>query len=442
MLGRYPRKNTFSKETERLLKVDDLCISPSYTRDYPFIAHKGYGMELVDIDSNTFMDFTAGIAVNATGHGHPVVKKAMQDQVDNLVHMSGTDFYYKPQIDLAVKLRDISPFGSIGGKVFFGNSGAEANEAAMKLTRHLRKASTYIAFYGAFHGRTMGALSLTASKPIQRGSFEPLSIVNHVPYADCYNCVFNCQKSYCEKHNSFQCVQYIADFVLSKKVDPSDVAAIFVEPIQGEGGYIVPPKGWLEALTSVANHYNIPIVFDEIQSGMGRTGKIWACEHTDAFPDMITSAKGLGSGMPIGALVARDDLMKWEPGMHASTFGGNPVACAAAIATIDVIRNENLLTNVSAMGKRLTKGLECLAGECATIENIRGIGLMQAIDISYDGVYYPDSRDKVLMSCFDKGLLLLGCGESGIRFCPSLTVGKEDIDVCINVLVDALKDSL
>jgi len=438
---KYPRPNVFSAETERLLKVDEICISPSYTRDYPFIMHRGDGMEVMDIDRNVFMDFTAGIAVNATGHGHPVVKKAMIDQINRFVHMSGTDFYYKPQIDLASKLRDIAPFEFIGGKIFFGNSGAEAIEAAMKLARYNRKASTYIAFYGAFHGRTMGAVSLTASKPIQRGGFEPLSIVNHVPYADCYRCPFNCKKEDCVKNNSYQCIQFITDFVLGKKVDPSDVAAIVVEPIQGEGGYIVPPRGWLEALVRIAKHNNIPIVFDEVQSGMGRTGKWWACQHTDAFPDMITTAKGLASGMPISALLARDNLMEWEPGKHASTFGGNPVACAAALATIKVINEEHLRANAKQMGKKLTKGLEYLANECAAVENLRGIGLMQAIDISYDKVPYPIVRDKILMKCFDKGLLLLGCGQSGIRFCPSLIVREEDIDVCINVLLEAIKDT-
>jgi len=443
---KFPRKNKFSKETRRLLKLDDAYVSPSYTRDYPFIALKGDGMYLVDVDSNVFLDFTAGIAVNATGHSHPDVVKAVASQAKNMIHMSGTDFYYESQIHLAEKLANMATFmphptdKGKKTKVFFGNSGAEAVEAAMKLTRYVRKAPTYIAFYGAFHGRTLGALSLTASKPIQRSKFEPLYVVNHAPYANCKECTFNCKKEDCVANQSYDCINFIKDYILGKKVDPNDVAGIFVEPIQGEGGYVVPPEGWLNALVFLAWSNGIPVVFDEIQSGMGRTGKWWAHEHFGVYPDMMTTAKGIASGMSLGALIARPGLMEWPPGSHASTFGGNPISCAAALATIDVIEKENLLNNVNQMGKELHLGLEYLGSAFDVVENVRGLGLMKAIDISDGGEPMPDLRNEILMSCFDKGLLLLGCGKTGIRFCPSLMVGKREIDECITVLEDVLSD--
>jgi 4-aminobutyrate aminotransferase len=356
-----------------------------------------------------------------------------------MIHMSGTDFYYEPQIRLAEKLINCAPFYnnkydplSIDAKVFFCNSGAEANEAAMKLTRLNAVAPTYIAFYGAFHGRTLGALSLTASKIIQKQGFEPLMNVSHVPYADCENCIFRMKKETCVQTGTYECLKFLTDYVLAKKVDPYDVAAIFVEPIQGEGGYIVPPDGWLKKLEYIAEYNGINLVIDEIQSGMGRTGKMWACEHFSVEPTMITAAKGIASGMPLGVLIAKD--MNWTPGQHASTFGGNPISCAASLATFEVIEEEDLLTNATDRGDQLDCLLSSFMQRYDFISNARGLGLMRAIDIAT-----PELRSKILRRSFEKGLLLLPCGASGIRFCPPLTISRKEINKGMEIFEEVLK---
>lgn len=443
MIGKYPRKAKYTSTTLKLLEIDDHYISPSYTRDRDFVVAKGVEREVLDVEGNWYLDFGAGIAVTSTGHCHPKVIEAIKQQADNLIHMSGTDFYYTPQIFLAKKLAKISPVFDPGdyldGKKvmsFFCNSGAEAVEAAMKLSHYVTKRPGFVAFTGAFHGRTLGALSLTGSKAIQREGYSPLQPVAHVPYPNCAECIFNTTAQKCRK-NGFECLRYLKEQVFERTFPPENVAAIFVEAIQGEGGYIVPPDGWLGALSDLAYDNDIILVVDEIQSGMGRTGKWFACDHFRVEPDIITIAKGVASGMPLGIMMASSPTMnEWEPGSHASTFGGNPIACAAALKTIEVIEREKLLLNAKTRGLQLNKGLETLAKTHECVNNPRGLGLMRAVDI------HEDLRENVLKHCFNKGLILLGCGKYGIRFCPALNVTEEEVDVCLNVLEESIRETL
>src|SRR5271166_6594800 len=313
-----------------LLQRDELYMSPSYTRVYPLVCARGSGAVIEDVDGNLFLDFTAGIAVTSTGHCHPHVVAAIKDQADKLLHMSGTDFYYQPQIDLAQRLAEGGP-GASAKRVFFTNSGAEALEAALKLARWHTGRSRAVAFFGAFHGRTYGAMSLSGSKLVHRRGFSPLvPDIHHVPYPRmCGSCSLD----------GCACVRHIEETLMHRTAPPEEVAAIFVEPIQGEGGYHVPPAGFLPALRALCNKYGILLVADEVQSGMGRTGKLFAVEHWDVEPDIICLAKGIASGMPLGAIIARDRVMDWPPGSHASTFGGNPVSCRAALATLDLLQS-------------------------------------------------------------------------------------------------------
>ncbi len=457
MLSEYPRKAVYTKRTFDLLDLDSKYISPSYTRDYPFVVEMGEGREVLDADGNWYLDFGAGIATTSTGHCHPSVVEAIKNQADMLIHMSGTDFFYEPQIKLAEKLAELagsrfsgSPDGKPMAMSFFGNSGAEAVEAAMKLARYATGRPGFIAFTGAFHGRTMGALSLTGSKAIQREGYLPLQPVAHVPYPNCANCIFEHPSSdsleqinYCKDHGS-RCLDYIQTEVLDRGImPPEDCAAIFMEPIQGEGGYIVPPDFWYNDIAAFAQNNDILIVCDEVQAGMGRTGRWFAhqnWDHTDFEPDIITCAKGIASGMPLGVMLADPNLMKkWPAGSHASTFGGNPVCCAAALATIEVIETEALMANAEKQGQWTTILLSFLCDSYHMANNPRGLGLMQAVDIlgeNKKGSY----RDQVLMRCFEKGLILLGCGKDGIRFCPALNVTKEEIETCICILEESIKE--
>ncbi len=438
MIGNYPRKAKFTKKTNDLLERDARLISPSYTRDYPFFVQTGRGREVIDVEGNAFLDFGAGIAVCATGHCHPKVVSAIKAQTDEFLHMSGTDFFYRQQTDLAEKLGEIA--GMKEGMVFYGNSGAEAVEAAMKLARFYKNKPGFIAFTGAFHGRTMGAVSLTASKAVQREYYAPLQPVAHTPYGDCNNCQFNHHRDHCAANGSV-CIDYIEHTILGKVMPVGDCAAIVMEPIQGEGGYIVPEAFWMEDLQRLANKYDLLLICDEVQAGMGRTGKWFAHQNYDGFkPDIITFAKGIASGMPLGGIITERDLMRyWVPGSHASTFGGNPVSCAAALATINVIEEEDLLENANAKGKLLRTLLEENSRSIAVLENTRGLGLMSAVDI----VGYKDGvpiRDTVLNKCFDKGLILLGCGKEGVRFCPALNITTEEICKCTEILFDTIKE--
>ncbi|MGD2022567.1 MAG: acetyl ornithine aminotransferase family protein [Desulfobacterales bacterium] len=425
-------------KAKKLIKLDNAFVSPSYTRVYPLVADKGVGLWIHDVDGNVFLDFTAGIAVNATGHCHPQIIKAIQDQTEKLLHMSGTDFYYTPQILLAEKLSTMAP-GKSAKRVYFGNSGAEAVEAAFKLARWHTKRELNIAFFGAFHGRTMGALSLTASKTVQKKHYNPfVPGITHIPYAYCYRCAYNLTYPQCQLY----CVQWIEDTLFRTTVPPEEVAAIFVEPIQGEGGYIVPPPEFHKVMHAIAKKYGILYVVDEVQSGMGRTGKMFAIEHFGVDPDIMALAKGIASGLPLGAMVAPSEIMNWEAGSHASTFGGNPLSCRAAMATIELLEN-NLMKNASKQGKRLIRGLRSLQKTFECMGDVRGKGLMAAVELVKDRkTKQPaaDWRGQVIKKAFERGLLVLGCGENSIRFSPSLTVNSDEIDLCLSIFEESVKE--
>ena len=419
----------------QLIEADERVTSPSYTRPYPLAVRRAEGCRVEDLDGNVFLDFTAGIAVCSTGHCHPRVVAAIRRQAGELLHMCGADFYYPPLAELAQKLADLAP-GPGAKRVLFTNSGAEAIESAIKLARYHTRRPNIVAFYGAFHGRTLGALSLTASKAVQRRGFGPLLPgVVHVPFADPYRGRFG--------EGGAAYVRYIEEQVFRNTVAPDEVAAIVVEPIQGEGGYIVPPPDFHPLLRQLCDNHGILLVADEIQSGLGRTGRMFGLDHWNVAPDILCLAKGLASGLPLGAIVARAELMDWPKGAHANTFGGNPVACAAALETLALVE-ESLLANAAAAGGHFRQRLEGLAGRHSAIGQVRGLGLMQAIDLVSDrGTKQPAGklRDALLQSAYRRGLLLLGCGESAIRFCPPLVVTLEECDTAAEILDAALSEA-
>ncbi len=425
-------------KSRELLELDHAYISPSYTRLYPVFFDRGEGVWLWDVDGNLFLDFTAGIAVNTTGHAHPEIVKAASAQMQRLIHMSGTDFYYAPQARLAAKLAEIVP-GGPNRRVFFANSGAEANEAALKLSRYKTRRPIFIAFYGAFHGRTFGALSLTASKAVQRRYFSPLlPQVVHIPYPDPFRPPLGATPDTV----SDAVVDYLEHTVFEKLVPPEEVAAIIFEPIQGEGGYVVPPDDFFPKLKSVADRYDILLVDDEVQAGMGRTGKMFAIEHFGIIPDIVTIAKGIASGLPLGAMVARKGLMDWVPGAHASTFGGNPVSCAAALKTIEMLEG-GLVENAARMGAYFMEHLRKFMDRYEWIGDVRGKGLMIGMDLVKDRKTREgdsERRDKIIWKAYEKGLLLLGAGKSVVRFVPSLTVTREEMDVALEILEKVLQE--
>jgi 4-aminobutyrate aminotransferase len=422
----------------RLIEGDEQYTSPSYTRFYPLAVERGEGAVIEDVDGNLFLDFTAGIAVCATGHCHPRVVDAIQKQAGRLLHMSGTDFYYAPQATLAQKLAEIAP-GSSPKRVFFTNSGAESVEAAFKLARYYTKRDKVIAFFGAFHGRTLGALSLTGSKAIQKRGFGPLIPgVTHIDYPNPYRC----PPGTTPEEQGMKCIDFIEQTLFRKTVPPDEVAAIFVEPIQGEGGYIVPPEGFLKRLKTLTEKHGILFVADEVQSGMGRTGKMFAIEHWGIEPDIICLAKGLASGMPLGAIVAKESVMNWPPGSHASTFGGNPVSCVAALETIALLE-EALIDHTQQIGDELFRGLTDLQTKHRLIGDVRGKGLMLCIELVGDReskILAVVERDELVLSCFHKGLLLLGCGENSIRFSPPLVVDSEQVKTALAILDEAFTE--
>ncbi len=428
-------------KARQVITSDMTYISPSYTRGYPLVVDSGAGAMVRDVDGNVFLDFAAGIAVCATGHSHPEVVKAVQQQAERLLHISGTDFYVPNMVALAKKLSDLAP-GSALKKVYFGNSGAEAIEAAMKLARYHTRRKNFIAFYGCFHGRTFGALSLTSSKTIQRRNFGPFVPGSfHTPYAYCYRCPLNLTYPGCE----VACAEFMERTLFKTVVEPESVAAIVVEPIQGEGGYVVPPKEFFRVITDIALRHGILIIADEVQCGMGRTGKFWASEHFDFVPDILASAKGLASGLPLGAVIASEDIMDWTPGAHASTFGGNPVSCAASLKTIELIEN-GLMENARVQGEHLAKGLNHLREKYPVIGDVRGLGLMRAIEIikprAVKDTKNKSLRDKILLKAFERGLLILGCGENSVRFCPSLVISREQVECAISILDDSIASAM
>jgi 4-aminobutyrate aminotransferase len=419
---------------------DERVVSPSYTRSYPFVCQKGEGAMVEDVDGNRFLDFNAGIAVVATGHCHPRVVDAIQKQAARLIHMSGTDFYYEELVALAEKLAEIAP-GSVGRRVSFGNSGAEAIEGSLKLARYATGRDKIIAFYGGFHGRTMGALSLTSRKAVQRAGFGPMVPgVVHAPYPYCYRCPYGKEPESC----AVECVQFIENTLLKTVAPAQEVAAIAVEPVLGEGGYVVPPKKFFDELARVAGQNGILLIFDEVQCGMGRTGRMWAAEHFDAVPDILAVAKGIASGLPLGATVARADLMTWPPGAHASTFGGNPVACAAALTTIALLEEE-LVENAARMGAHLMDRMLDWPERFRVVGDVRGLGLMIGMELVQDQgtkEKAPRLRDKVLGLAFERGLLALGAGDSTLRLCPPLVITRDQCDFAVETLEECLKEAI
>jgi 4-aminobutyrate aminotransferase len=420
-----------------VMERDAAVLSPSYTRSYPLVAARGNGAMIEDVDGNRFLDFNAGIAVCSTGHCHPQIVKAIQDQADKLIHMSGTDFYYENMVALAETLAGLAP-GEGSRRVYFGNSGTEAIEAALKLARYHTKRGQFVAFFGAFHGRTMGSLALTGSKSVQKAGFFPVMPgVHHVPYANCYRCPYGQTPDRC----AVECVSAIEDQLFRHTVPAQEVAAIFVEPVQGEGGYLVPPRKFFDELRKLADKHGILIVADEVQSGMGRTGKMFASEHFDFVPDIVALAKGIASGMPLGATVARADLMDWTPGAHASTFGGNPVCVAAAIATIELLERE-LVENADRVGRHLMGRLRDLPKRSPIVGDVRGLGLMIGIEIVRDQETKeraPDLRDRIVAACFERGLLVLGAGPNSIRLCPPLVITKDQADFAAETIESVIK---
>ncbi|MBM4261484.1 MAG: acetyl ornithine aminotransferase family protein [Deltaproteobacteria bacterium] len=415
---------------------DERYSAPAYGRVYPLVVERGRGCVLEDVDGNLFLDFMAGIAVNSTGHAHPKVVAAIEAQARKFLHVCGSDFYYEPMVQLIEKLSQLTP-GKGDKKVFLTNSGTEAVEAAIKLARYHTKRQHIVAFHGAFHGRTLGSLSLTASRATHRAHFGPLIPgVHHVPYGFCKRCAFHQTYGSCQ----IECVSHIEKVLFRHEVRPEEVAAIFVEPIQGEGGYVVPPKEYLPQLQDLCRRHGILLVADEIQSGFGRTGKMFACEHWGIEPDILCVAKGIASGMPIGAMIARDEISTWKEGNHGSTYGGNPVACAAALATIAVIE-DGLVKNAAEIGGYLKNKLEALKARRPVIGDVRGMGLMLGVEfVGGDGRQIPDGilRDCVMQKAFESGLLLLSCGESTLRWCPPLIVKREEVDAAVNVFDEAV----
>jgi 4-aminobutyrate aminotransferase len=399
----------------------------------------GEGSLVWDVDGRQYIDLTAGIAVTASGHAHPDVVQAIRDQAGKFIHMSGTDFYYAVQIGLAEKLNALVP-GDEPKQLFFTNSGTETIEAAFKLARYTTGRTRMIAFIGGFHGRSMGALSLTASKYVQRKGFAPLVPgVSHVPFGYCYRCAYNLEYPSCDVY----CVKYIEETLFKRLFSPQEVAAIFMEPIQGEGGYIVPPPLYHVRLRELADKYDILLVDDEIQTGMGRTGKMFAIEHWNVVPDITCIAKGIASGMPLGAMVAKRRLMTWPPGAHGNTFGGNPVSCAAAMATIRLIEG-SYMHNAAQMGELLLGRLGRMQAAHPSIGDVRGLGLMVAVELVQDKESKEPAaglRDAVVQKCFEKGLLILGCGASTVRFMSALNVTEDVINEGLDLFEEALAEA-
>jgi len=402
-----------------VMENDHRYISPSYTRSYPLVAKSARGAVVEDVDGNFFLDFSAGIAVCSTGHCHPDVVRAIQKQAESLIHMSGTDFYYEQMPQLARKLEALMPDGK-DWRCFFGNSGTEAIEAAMKLARYATGRWQFIAFQFSFHGRTMGSLSLTSSKAVQRKGFGPLVPgVTHIPYGN---------------------ASYLEDVVFKTTVNAGEVAAIVVEAIQGEGGYVVPPPEFLPTLEKIARKHGILLIADEVQCGMGRTGKMFGFEHFDFHPDIVAIAKGIASGMPLGVTMAHADVMTWQPGAHASTFGGNPVCLAAALETVRLLQ-EQYVANSAKMGAFIRPKLEKLMSRHAVISDVRGLGLMIGVEITKDRKTRekaPELRDAIINECFHRGLLILAAGPSTIRLSPPLMVDEEQAQFAVDTLSDAI----
>jgi len=425
-------------KAQAVVDADNRLISPSYTRSYPLVAKRGRGIRVEDADGNEFLDFAAGIAVVSTGHCHPEVVAAIQKQAAELIHISSTDFYDEHITALGDRLSAIAPMPG-PHKFFYGNSGAEAVECALKLARYHTGRQQIISFLGAFHGRTMGALSLTGSKPQQKRRFSPLVPgVTHVRYPYAYRgCSGGPQE---EEEFSLGCARYIEEKLFKTILPPEEVAAIFIEPIQGEGGYVVAPTNFLRELRALCDRHGILLVVDEVQSGAGRTGKWWAIEHSGVQPDIVCMAKGIASGMPLGVCMSRAEIMDWVPGSHASTFGGNPVSIAAALATLDIIERE-ALANAARVGGLMLARLEGWKKTHPTVGDVRGRGLMIGVELVKDKATREPAtavRNRIETLAFERGLMVLGCGETTLRLCPPLIVNEQEATVALDILEESL----
>jgi 4-aminobutyrate aminotransferase len=419
-----------------IIARDSTYVSPSYTRAYPFVMARGAGAVVEDVDGNLFLDCAAGIAVTSTGHCHPAVVDAIVDQSRRFLHKSGTDFYYEPQVRLAEEIASVVPIDS-PVRSFFSNSGTEANEAAIKLARYHTRRPFLVAFLGSFHGRTLGSLSLTASRAIQRKGFGPTAPgVFHTPYADCYRCPVGATPETCHA----ECLNFLEEQVFVHLVAPDEVAAVVVEPIQGEGGYLVPPRQFHQRLQELARRHGMLVIVDEVQSGMGRTGKMFASEHFDLVADIVTIAKGIASGLPLGITAARASIMHWPPGSHASTFGGNPVSCAAALATLEIIKDQ-LVANASDVGAHMIAGLRGMLDRHPLMGDVRGRGLMIGVELVRNRQTKERAtreRDRVVHEAFTRGLLLLGAGRNALRLSPPLVLTREQADTALAILDAAI----
>jgi 4-aminobutyrate aminotransferase len=402
------------------------------------VAKRGRGVVVEDVDGNEFLDFSAGIAVTSTGHCHPEVVAAIQKQAAELIHMSGTDFYYESMVTLAERLSKVAPMKG-PHKIYYGNSGAEAIESALKLARYHTKRQNVIAFFGAFHGRTMGALSLTASKPQQKRRFAPLVPgVTHVRYPDVYRACSGSPQD--AEAFALGCATFIEEKLFKTILPPEEVAAIFVEPVQGEGGYVVAPTVFMQELRRICDRHGILLVADEVQSGAGRTGKWWAIEHTGVEPDIVCMAKGIASGMPLGIMMSKAEIMDWVPGSHASTFGGNPVAIAAALATMDVLEREGI-RNAEVVGRHMMERMAEWPSTLPLVGDVRGRGLMIGVEIVTDKKAKTQGgaeRDRIVEMAFERGILFLGCGPNTIRLAPPLIVSKQQADIAMDVLEECI----
>jgi 4-aminobutyrate aminotransferase len=419
-----------------IIKRDQDVISPSYPRGYPFVMDHGQGTEVWDVDGNRFLDFAAGIAVVSTGHSHPKVVKAIQEQAEKFIHIS-SDFYHPKWVELGEKINEIAPFMD-NAVSFMTNSGTESVEAAIKLARYYTDRTQFIGFLGGFHGRTMGAVTFTASKPLYHRDFFPLmNGVVHVPFPDPYRPILQGRPG---EDYGLTVVRYIEDQILGHLLPPENVAGILVEPIQGEGGYIVPSPGFFPALRELCDRHGILLIVDEVQSGIGRTGKWWAVEHFDVEPDIVCAAKGIASGVPLGVMFAREHLVDWEKGAHGNTFGGNPLACAAALATLELIENE-YMQNATDVGEYTMDILEEIQARHPSIGIVRGKGLMIGVEFVKDRTTKEPAeklRDRIVDNAFLRGLLLLGCGKSTIRIAPPLSVSRSEVDEAMMIFEEAI----
>ena len=422
-------------KSREIIDADTRYVNPSYPRpDYKLVVERAKGVWVEDADGNIFLDCNAGVAVCATGHCHPEVVAAITKQANEFIHFCGTDFYYRQMPDLGKKLEEICPLGG-PTRTHFGNSGAEAIETALKLAMYHTRRQKFISFYGSFHGRTLGALSLTSSKRAQRLGFmrQALDVV-HIPYPNKFR-HFATDMPTDEETITRDVINWLENRVFQTTTPPEEVAGIILEPVQGEGGYIPAPVAFVKELRRICDQYGIMLIVDEVQSGMGRTGRMFAIEYSGVRPDILCTAKGLGSGMPIGVCVARDDIMDWHKGAHASTFGGNPVAIVAALATIDLLQN-GLIDNSRDVGAYLRQGLEKLKDKYECIGDVRGLGMMLGVEFVTDTQSLkPDAdlRDRIEMECYKRGLIVLGCGSNSIRWSPPLVLAKEHVDVALDI---------